>query len=73
MVSTDKAVNPSNVMGASKQLLKYVQSVFVKALKNKTVPHDLSLRVLENVWDLTDRLFPYSPMMQRRTDYNHAS
>lgn len=38
MVSTDKAVNPSNVMGASKRIAeKYVQSLQLKLNANKTV------------------------------------
>ena len=37
MVSTDKAVNPSNVMGASKRIAeKYVQSLFLKNQNDKT-------------------------------------
>ncbi len=38
MVSTDKAVNPSNVMGASKRIAeKYVQSLQLKSVANKNV------------------------------------
>lgn len=37
MVSTDKAVNPSNVMGASKRIAeKYVQNLFFEELKKNT-------------------------------------
>ncbi|RXR17771.1 polysaccharide biosynthesis protein [Flavobacterium amnicola] len=37
MVSTDKAVNPSNVMGASKRIAeKYVQSLFFNELKSNS-------------------------------------
>ncbi len=38
MISTDKAVNPSNVMGASKRIAeKYVQSLHLKCLEQNTL------------------------------------
>ena len=38
MISTDKAVNPSNVMGASKRIAeKYVQSLYLKCKESKGV------------------------------------
>ena len=45
MVSTDKAVNPSNVMGASKRIAeKYVQSLHTKHLNNGSITKFITTR-----------------------------
>lgn len=61
MISTDKAVNPTNVMGCSKRICEiYVQSLAKKLQKKEKVRCSSSLPVLEMCWDPMVLSFPVS-------------
>jgi FlaA1/EpsC-like NDP-sugar epimerase len=69
MVSTDKAVNPSNVMGASRIAEKYVQSLHLISSNKKMVILLNSLPLVsETCWVSNGSVVPCSPSKLRLED-----